>query len=58
MDQKDREAAKQLAEKHWKNIEELLMNHESEYMVGRIKFHFTFAFIHGYKHGVASKEGK
>ena len=40
---------------HWDYIEKFLIVHgESEEVIKRIKFHYTTAFRHGWKHGVES----
>jgi hypothetical protein len=42
-----------LAWDHWKYIEGVLKAHEmNPKVLEQIKFHYTTAFIHGYKHGV------
>ena len=49
--EKVRQEAQKLAEEHWSYIGKLM-----ELMLGRelelLKFHYTEAFIHGYKHGL------
>lgn len=44
---------KKLAGQHWSYIQDLLLSHgESGDVITKIKFHYTTAFEHGYKHAM------
>jgi hypothetical protein len=48
---------KKLIDAHWKYIEQLLKAHkEDDAIINKIKFHYTTAFEHGYKHAKEEKE--
>lgn len=53
----DKNAGKKLAEEHWRNyIEELVEAHEKDKsVIPIVKFHYISAFTHGYKHGQEAK---
>lgn len=47
--------SQELADKHWSYIESLLATHGTDAQsLQLIKFHYTTAFVHGFKHGVES----
>ena len=49
------EKSKELADAHWFYIKSLLTEHGIPGPeIKRIEFHYTTAFIHGFKHGVES----
>lgn len=49
----------ELAEAHWKYIEELLYAHnEKTSSIAKCRFHYISAFTHGWKHAKENSEGK
>ena len=56
-DEEDVKRAKELAETHWKYIEELLSVHmEEESVIEKIGFHYKSAMTHGYLHRCKEEE--
>ena len=45
--------AKELSNEHWRYIKSLLETHKiDEEVIKQIGFHYTTAFVHGWKHGI------